>query len=83
MTNQHFVEFSETVFIASDNTIGPQNMNVEIIGKKASYKFSWRVVPDPNLIPGKPISRFSIKIFDIMSTLKGTENVRISFIDYS
>jgi hypothetical protein len=60
-------------------------MKVEIIGKKPSYKFSWRIVDDPNnqLIPGREISRFSIKLFDIMSTLTGTENVRITFIDYS
>jgi cysteine-rich repeat protein len=85
LTNQHFIEFSEAVYVSSDTTIGPENMLVEIIGKKALYKFSWRIVPDPNneLIPGRAINRFSIKLFDIMSTLKGTENVRISFKDYS
>jgi len=60
-------------------------MNVEIIGKKSSYKFSWRIVEDPSnpLLPNRTVNRFSIKIFDIMSNLKGTENVRITFDDYS
>jgi hypothetical protein len=59
-------------------------MNVEIIGKKSSYKFSWRIVEDASnpLLPERPVNRFSIKLFDIMSTLKGTENVRITFKDY-
>jgi hypothetical protein len=42
-------------------------MKVEIIGKKASYKFSWRIVEDSNnpLLPDRPVNRFSIKLFDI------------------
>lgn len=35
------------------------------------------------LLPNRTVNRFSVKIFDIMTTLKGTENVRISFKDYS
>jgi hypothetical protein len=60
-------------------------MNVTIIGSKPSYTFDWRIVPDPlnPLLPNRTVNRFSIKLFDIQSTLKGTENLRISFIDYS
>ena len=42
--NQLFIEFSEPVYLQSDTTISPDNMGVQIIGKKASYKFSWRIV---------------------------------------
>lgn len=38
---------------------------------------------DNKLIPGREINRFSIKLFDIMSTLTGTETLRITFNDYS
>ncbi len=60
-------------------------MNVEIIGKRSSYKFSWRIVEDASnpLLPNRTVNRFSVKLFDIMTTLKGNENVRITFKDYS
>jgi hypothetical protein len=69
----------------SENSISSSNMRVEIIGKRPLYRFSWRIIDDPNnqLIPGRDISRFSIVLFDIMTTLTGSENVKISFIDYS
>lgn len=34
-------------------------------------------------MPNREIRRFSIKLFDIKSTLKGEETLRITFIDYS
>ncbi len=84
LTNQHFIEFSEPVLVEKDTTISPENMLVEIIGKKSNYRFSWRVVPDPNnpLLPNRQIIRFSIKIYDIMTTLTGAETVRVSFLNY-
>ena len=39
--------------------------------------------PSNPLLPNRSVNRFSIKLFDIMTTLKGTETVRISFEDYS
>ena len=59
-TNLHFIEFSEAISVASETTISPSNMKVEIVGKRPSYKFSWRLIDDLNnqLIPGREISRF-------------------------
>jgi hypothetical protein len=60
-------------------------MIVEIVGKKPSYKFSWRLIPNPNapLVPDVQVIRFSFKLFDIMTTLTGEELVRVTFLDYS
>lgn len=71
--------------VLNNLTISPENMNVDIIGKRGTYKFSWRIVPDPNnlLVENRQIIKFSIKLYDIMTTLKGEENVRITFKDYS
>lgn len=60
-------------------------MNVDIVGKKSKYIFSWRIVPNPSapLIPGTQIIKFSIKLYDIKTTLLGSELVRITFNDYN
>lgn len=71
--------------VTSNTTISPENMVVEIYGKKDAYKFSWRVIPDSKnpLLPGYPINKFSIKLFNIMTTLTGDETLKITFLDYS
>lgn len=34
------------------------------------------------LVPDRPISKFVVKLFDIQTSLEGTEQVKFSFINY-
>lgn len=84
-TNTVIVVFSSTVYIDALTSIGPDNMFVEINGKTApSYQFSWRIIDTKHrLVPGGKIGGFTVKVFNIMTTLTGAETLRVSFKDYS
>ena len=72
--------------IEFDTTLTADNMIVEIVGNTApDYVFSWRIVKDPmvDLVPNRPLYKFSIILFNIETSLSGDENVKISFVDYS
>lgn len=60
-------------------------MNVEIIGSLSSYTFNWRIIEDAKnpLLPNRYITKFSLILTDMMQSLDGTEQVKISFNNYT
>lgn len=60
-------------------------MNVDIIGKLSSYVYTWRMINDVKnpLLPDRYITKFSLILSDLKQSLDGTEEIKISFNNYT
>lgn len=69
----------------NETAISPSNMLVNIKGPLEEYVYNWRVIAEVKnpLVPNRNITKFRIILNDIKTSLEGTENIVITFKDYS
>ncbi len=67
----------------TEDAISKDNLIVIIEGKKQDYVFDYRIIEEPDnpLLPNRNITRFSLIITDIKTTLTGKEEIKIAFND--
>eukprot|EP00347_Sterkiella_histriomuscorum_P006839 403351236 len=82
--NQIYIEFSESIMIQNETDLSKVNLIIEITGKRTSYTFDYRIIQDIKnpLIPNRYINKFSIILQNIQTSLDGTEDMKIYFLNY-
>eukprot|EP00347_Sterkiella_histriomuscorum_P011981 403370353 len=82
--NQIYIEFSESIMIKNETDLSKENLIIEIKGSRASYVFDYRIIQDVKnpLIPNRYINKLSIILQNIKTSLDGTEDLKVYFMNY-